>query len=106
MRICLAVAAILALCVEANASDIVGKRCSAQADARGLSGQDRAQFRAWCRAGYVSRRPNAPPVVVYPQYHSNCLEGVAASLFIGGCPLCVPLLSLAQNDAHCPSSAN
>src|ERR1700678_2551051 len=112
MRIYLAVAAILAFGIEAHGQDI-GKRCLAEAAAKGLYGQERMHFQARCKAGTIAKGPPAPPSVTsrakttitnrYPRWeHKNgyhrCVDSLA-SLIIGACPTCVPLWPL--EDGHC-----
>jgi hypothetical protein len=54
MRIYLAVAVILAFGIEAHGQDI-GKRCLAEAAAKGLYGQERMHFQARCKAGPLQK---------------------------------------------------
>jgi hypothetical protein len=113
MRICLAVAAILALGMQANAQDI-GKKCAAEADAKGLHGQERTRFEARCRAGAAATRPIAPasaasnPQVVnakgelsrdqHDGHYAHCLSN---STILGACPVCVAISWFVEDDRHC-----
>jgi len=107
MRICLAVAVILALGMQANAQD-AGKMCAAEADAKGLHGQERS------KADAAARRPAAPvsaaskPQVINAngelsreQHNGNYAQCLSNSTIIGACPVCVAFLWLIEDDRHC-----
>ena len=113
MRICLAVAVILALGMQANAQD-AGKMCAAEADAKGLHGQERIRFEARCKADAAARRPAAPvsaaskPQVINAngelsreQHNGNYAQCLSNSTIIGACPVCVAFLWLIEDDRHC-----
>jgi hypothetical protein len=113
MRICLAVAVILALGMQANAQD-AGKKCAAEADAKGLHGQERIRFEARCKSGDVATRPTAPasaaskPQVInangelsrerHNGHYAACLSN---STIIGACPVCVVFSWFFEDDRHC-----
>jgi hypothetical protein len=120
MRICLAVAVILALGMQANAQDI-GQNCAAKADAKGLYGQERIRFEARCKAGVAATWPTVPPWAaskpkVRPpdsevinangelgrdQHNGHYAHCLSNSTIIGACPLCVAFLWLFEDDRHC-----
>jgi hypothetical protein len=113
MRICLAVAVILVLAMQANAQDI-GKRCSAEADAKGLHGQERIRFEARCKAGGAATWPTAPysaaskPQVINAngdlsrdQHNGHYAQCLSNSTILGACPVCVVILWFLEDDRHC-----
>ena len=113
MRICLAVAVNLALGMQANAQDI-GKKCAAEADAKGLYGQERIRFEARCKAGAVATWPTVPawaaskPKVINAngelsrdQHNGHYAHCLSHSTIIGACPVCVAFSWLIEDDRHC-----
>jgi hypothetical protein len=97
MRIALALAAILVICLKANAQDI-GQICAAEADAKALHGRERIRFEERCKA----RKTNA--TVVIGQDHgvpaSPLCAGNPVNAFLGACPLCMLLFAF-DDDSHC-----
>jgi hypothetical protein len=113
MRICLAVAVIVALGMQANAQDI-GKKCAAEADAKGLHGQGRIRFEARCKASAAATWPTVQPLAAskpevinandelrrdqHNGHYAHCLSN---STIIGACPVCVAFSWLIEDDRHC-----
>jgi hypothetical protein len=113
MRNCLAVSVILALGMQANAQDI-GNKCAAEADAKGLHGQERIRFEARCKAGAAATRPTAQisaaskPQVINAngelsrdQHNGRYAQCLSNSTIIGACPVCVAFLWFFEDDRHC-----
>ena len=88
--------------VQANAKDM-GKICAAQAQAKGLYGQERIHFEARCKVAVAAAASS--PKVVTPDaeharngYYAHCLSN---SPLLGACPLCVIFLLFAEDDRGC-----
>jgi hypothetical protein len=95
--------------MEANAQDIA-KTCSAEADARGLRGQENIAFQTKCmaaasgaRASTRARSTNPYRDIRRAEHAEYCLHPVnnVANVLIGSCPICVLLASVVEGDGHC-----
>lgn len=97
MRICLVLAALMAIGVSSSAdAQDIGKMCTAEADARGLRGQARVAFRSQCMA--KARFAYRDHGWAYESaYCVSPVDNVGNVLF-GSCPACVLVYSLLQGD--------